>query len=218
MSAEVRLCPKCQHPSVVMVMEWQHTTFGAASNESTKDYRCQSCGAWAVRHARSRLIAFWILGVLLLPTCIGLPFLYLAWRQSTFDQRLPVVPGVPEPRLRFPGGAPRRTCGKCGGIAKTVRITRHTHNGVPTGTDYDYQCGQCALEFSTENFLGHAFSAMGGVLLAGVSVAFFAGAQSPWWRWGGGLGMALFALFLLGQGVVRIINRFKHPVLEEHVL
>ena len=215
---EVRQCLKCQQPAVVLVMEWQHTTFGSSTNESTKDYRCQQCGAWAIKRARSRVIAFWVVGVLLLPTCIGLPFLFLAWRQSTFDKRVPIVTGVPEPRIRFPGGAPRRTCGKCGGIAKTVRITRHTHNGLPTGTDYDYQCGQCGLEFSTENFLGHAFSAAGGLVLVGIAAAFFVSAQSPGWKYGGGIVTAVLAVFLLGQGVVRILNRIKHKVLEEHVL
>ena len=90
---DVRQCAKCQQPAVVLVMEWQHTTFGAATTESTKDYRCQNCGAWFIKRARSRVIAFWILGVLFLPSCfMGLLFLYLAWRQHTFDQRLPLVP------------------------------------------------------------------------------------------------------------------------------
>ncbi len=216
---EVRQCSKCQQPAVVLVMEWEHTTFGASTNESTKDYRCQGCGAWFVKRAKSRVIAFWVVGVLLsIPCLFGAPFLYLAWRQSTFDQRLPLVPGALTPRLRFPGGAPKRTCGKCGGIAKALRITRHTHKGLPTGTDYEYECGQCGLEFSTENFLGHAFSTVGGTLLGGVAAGFFFGAESPGWRWGGSIVMALFTLFLLGQSVVRIVNRFKHKPIEEHVL
>ena len=219
MSPDVRQCAKCQQPSVVLVMEWQHTTFGAATSESTRDYRCQSCGAWFIKRARSRVIAFWILGVLFLPSCLmGLVFLSLAWRQHTFDQRLPLVPGAPEPRLRFPGGAPKRTCGKCGGIAKAVRITRHTHNGMPTGTDSDYVCGQCGLEFSTENFLGHAFSTFGGLALAGVTAAFFFGAQSAGWKWGGTIVSALLTVFLIGQNAGRLFNRYKHKVLEEHVL
>lgn len=219
MSSEVRQCPKCQQPAVVLVMEWEHTTFGASTNESTRDYRCQSCGAWAVRSARSKVIAYWILGVLFLPSCfMGLIFLFLAWRQHTFDQRLPVVPGAPEPRLRFPGGAPKRTCGKCSGLARTVRITRHTHKGLPTGTDYEYQCGQCGLEFTTENVLGHSVSTLGALALAGVAVAFLVHGTNAGWRYGGGGVTALFTLFLLGQSGQRIFNRFKHPVLEEHVL
>ena len=217
--SDVRQCAKCQQPAVVLVMEWQHTTFGAATTESTKDYRCQNCGAWFIKRARSRVIAFWILGVLFLPSCfMGLLFLYLAWRQHTFDQRLPLVPGAPEPRMRFPGGAPKRTCGKCGGIAKAVRITRHTHNGMPTGTDYDYACGQCGLEFTTQNFLGHVFATLGGVTLAGVAAGFFFGAQSVWWKWGGSIVAALLAVFVLGQNGGQVFNRIKHKVIEEHVL
>jgi hypothetical protein len=213
---EVRQCAKCQQPTVVLVMEWEHSTFGAATHESTKDYRCQSCGAWFVRRARSRVIAFWIVGVLFsIPCLLGAPFLYLAWLQSTFDKRLPIVTGAPEPRMRFPGGAPKRTCGKCGGIAKTVAITRHTHNGLPTGTDYDYVCGQCGLAFSTENFLGHAFSSFGGLALGGIAAGFFFGADSAGWKWGGSIVAALLTVFLLGQNAVRIANRFKHKVIED---
>jgi uncharacterized membrane protein HdeD (DUF308 family) len=56
------------------------------------------------------------------------------------------------------------------------------------------------------------------VLLIGVAAAFLISAQSPGWKYGGGIVTAVLALFLLGQGVVRILNRFKHKVLEEHVL
>lgn len=216
---EVRQCPRCQQPAVVVVMEWQHTSHGLSLNQSTREYRCQNCGAWHVRRSRNGVLSLWIVGVLGLPGCgVGLPFLYLAWRQHTFDQRLPLAPGTPEPRLRFPGGAPKRSCGKCGGIAKAVSSTRHTHNGVPTGTDHEYQCGQCGLTFTTENFLGHAFSTFGGLMLVGVSAAFLVSGQSPGWRWGGGLVTAVLALFLLGQSAVRLFHRFKHRVLEEHVL
>jgi ribosomal protein S27AE len=131
---------------------------------------------------------------------------------------LPITPGVPAPRSRFPGGAPKRTCGKCGGIAKALRITRHTHKGMPTGTDSEYVCGQCGLEFTTENVLGHAFSTAGGAMLGAVSAAFFFSARSAGWKWGGSIVMALFAALLLGQAVVRIANRFKHKEREENVL
>jgi hypothetical protein len=215
---EVRQCPKCEQPAVVMVQEWQHTMFGGATNESTKDYRCQGCGAWYVKRASSRVIAFWIVGVLFsIPCLFGAPLLYLAWRQQTFDKWLPLV-SAPAPRMRFPGGAPLRTCGKCGGRAKAMRITRHTHNGLPTGTDYEYVCGQCGLEFSTENFLGHAFSTMGGLLLGGIAASFYFGSEEPKWRWGGTIVMGLLTVFLLGQSTARMMNRLKHKAVEETVL
>lgn len=215
---EVRQCPKCEQPAVTLVMEWQHTTFGTSTGMSTKEYRCQHCGAWHVKEANTKLIAYWIVGVLLsIPCGFGAPLLYLAWRQKTFDRRIPLV-AAPVPRERFPGGPPKRTCAKCGGVAKAMKITRHTHNGVPTGTDYEYVCGQCGLEFTTENVLGHAFNTFAGLLLGGISAGFFFGAQNPWWKFGGGIVMALFAALMLWQSADRILNRFKHKPLEENVL
>lgn len=219
MPVEVRKCPSCDHPAVVLVMEWQHTMYGGSTGESTKEYRCQDCGAWQVRSARSRVIAFWIVGALLsIPCLFGAPFLFLAWRQHTFDQRVPIVPGVPAPRMRFPGGAPRRTCGKCNAVAKTTQITRNTHKGIPTGTEYEYACTGCGLQFTTENFLGHAFSTFGGLLLAAIGASFFFGSKDAAWRYGGSGLMALLAVFLLGQSGVRLMNRLKHKELVENVL
>lgn len=210
---EVRQCPKCQQPAVVLVTEWAHD----GTNESTRDYRCQSCGALQVKWAKTRVIAYWIVGVLLIVAGIGVPFLYVAWRQQTFDKRIPVV-AAPAPRMRFPSGPPKRTCGKCGGIAKALRITRHTHKGLPTGTDYEYVCGQCGLEFATENFLAHVVASLGALVMAGVSAGFFFGARGAGWKWGGGLGMALIAVLLLVQSGVRLMNRSWHKAIEEHVL
>lgn len=217
-TVEVRQCPRCQQPTVSLVMEWKHESLGLLA-QSSKDYRCQSCGAWFIRRSRMGVLLLWIFGVLgMLGCCVGAPFLYLAWRQHTFDRRVPLVPGAPEPRLRFPGGPPKRTCGKCGGIATAVNITRHTHNGVPTGTNYDYQCGQCGLRFSTENFLGHAVSGVSGLVLGGVTAGFIIDGPSPYWRWGGGIVAGLLTVLLLGQNAGRLMNRVKHKPIEEHVL
>lgn len=216
---EVRQCPSCEHPAVLLVMDWKHSMNGMQTHESTKEYRCQDCGAWQVRQARSRVIAMWILGVIFsIPCFFGLPFLFLAWRQSNFDKRVPIVPGAMVPRLRFPGGPPLRTCGKCSGRAKAMKITRHSHNGMPTGTDYEYVCAGCGLQFTTENFLGHAFSFFGGVVLAGVALGFAFGAKDLLWRLGGTIVVGALATFVLGQSVTRIMNRFKHKELVETVL
>jgi DNA-directed RNA polymerase subunit RPC12/RpoP len=215
---EVRQCAACQQPALVVVMEWQHTTGGISTGSVTREYRCQNCGTWAVRRPRPTVIAYWILGVLFAPACgLGLPWLYLAWRDSQFDKRLPLVAGAATPAMRFPGGPPKRTCGKCGGIARAVNITRHTHRGVPTGTDYDYQCGQCGLKFTTENVLGHVTSSLGFFALLGVSMAFFVGAQSAGWKWGGSIVSGLLAGFLGWQNIERVLNRSKHRALEEGV-
>ena len=157
------------------------------------------------------MIAYWILGVIFLPTCgLGLVFLYLARRHSKFDQRVQVVQGAPLPQLRFPGGPPERTCGKCEGVARATQTTRHTHNGVPTGTDHVYTCGKCGLTFEIEDALGHGVAFFGASLLLGGAAAFFFIAQSAGWKWGGGIVCTLIAGFVFWQGGERIANRFKH--------
>jgi hypothetical protein len=218
-ATEVRQCPACSQPAVVLVMEWQHTHGSFSTGEVTREYRCQHCGKWTVKRAKSTVVAYWIVGVIMLPACLlGAPWLYLAWREGQFEKRLPLVPGAPVPRMRFPGGPPKRTCGKCGGIARAINITRHTHRGMPTGTDFEYQCGQCQLTFTTENVLGHVFSSFGFLALLGVSMAFFANADSPGWKWGGSIVSGLIAGFLGWQNIERVLNRFKHKPIEEHTL
>lgn len=209
---EVRLCPSCGQTAVVLVNDWKHTTnFGGATGESTQDFRCQECGKTYVKPPRSKVIAYWILGVIFLPTCgLGLVFLYLARRHSKFDQRVQVVQGAPLPQLRFPGGPPERTCGKCEGVARATQTTRHTHNGVPTGTDHVYTCGKCGLTFEIEDALGHGVAFFGASLLLGGAAAFFFIAQSAGWKWGGGIVCTLIAGFVFWQGGERIANRFKH--------
>lgn len=210
---EVRQCPSCQQPAVLMVMEWQHTTGGFATGSVTREYRCQDCGKWQIRRPKTTAIAWWVVGAIFtVTTCVfGLPWLYLAWREGQFDQRVPLVPGASVPAMRFPGGPPKRTCGKCGGIAHAVNITRHTHRGIPTGTDYDYQCAQCSLKFTTENVLGHVTSSFGFLALLGASLAFFAVAKSAGWKWGGTIVAGLLAGFLGWQNIERILNRYRHP-------
>lgn len=210
---EVRQCPSCQQAALVVVMEWQHTTSGFDTGEVTREYRCQHCGKWQVRRPKSSAIAYWVVGgIFTVTTCVfGLPFLYFAWREGQFDKRFPLVPGASQPMMRFPGGPPKRKCGKCGGVARAVNITRHTHRGVPTGTDFDYQCGQCNLKFTTENVLGHVVSLFGLAMLLGASVAFFAVAKSAGWKWGGSIVCGLLAGFVGWQNIERVQNRFKHP-------
>lgn len=200
-------------------MEWQHSTSGFSTGEVTREYRCQNCGGWQVKKPRSRTIAFWILGgIFTLTTCVfGLPFLYLAWRDQKFDERVRVVPGVPAPRLRYPGGPPKRTCGKCGGLCVATNITRHTHRGLPTGEEYDYQCGGCQAKFTTENLLGHFTSTGAGLIIAAMAAGFLVAAKSPGWRWGGGLVASALALFMLGQVGARVVAKLQNPVREEAV-
>lgn len=210
-SPEVRRCAKCEQPAVVLVNDWKHSINGLKTSESTRDYRCQECGAWFVRRSRARVLALWIVGVLLSLTPVGIPCLYLAWRHQTFDRRLPVVVGAPMPPMRFPGGPPERTCQKCAAIAMPVRITRHTHNGLPTGTDSQYRCGGCGLEFTITDAWGHIFAGLMIAALAGVALAFHSWGTTPGWKWGGLGGATLGAVGIAIQYGTRLVNRQRNP-------
>jgi hypothetical protein len=216
---DVRLCPKCGETAVVLVTDWKHTQFGRESGESTKDYRCQGCGKWFIKKPKSREIAYWILGAIFTVPCgFGIPWLYLAWRLRTFDRRVQRVEGAPLPPIRYPGGPPKRRCAKCEGVATAVKITRHTHNGVPTGTDHEYQCEKCGLTFETEDALGHTVGFFASAVVLGISAAFFFGADSAGWKYGGSIVSLLVAGVVIWQGVERLLNRKKHAAIEGNAL
>lgn len=198
---------------MVEVFRWNHEAFGAATGEATIEYRCQHCGAWNIKQPKSKVMALWIVGgVLTATTCLfGAPWLYFAWRAKSFDTRVPLMAGSPLPRIRFPGGPPQRTCGHCSGIATAIKVTRHRHKGVPTGDDFLYRCSGCKQQFETESWLGHVFSAVGGLVLVGVAFAFFFGAENAGWKYGGSLAMLLLFGLLGWQFTERIRNRFRHP-------
>lgn len=214
---EVRQCPKCSAPAVVLVTEWQHTTSGVATGAVTKEYRCQACGAWQVLRPTLSSISLWVAGILLLPACgLGLPFIWVAWQNGRFDERVKRV-DAPAPVMKFPGGPPKRQC-TCGGVAAAVEITRHTHRGIPTGTEFVYACASCKKQFETENVLGHFTSSFLTVACLGVALAFLAGATSPMWRWGGGGVMALITALVGWAGVSKLVNRFKYKEVEAPVV
>jgi hypothetical protein len=216
---EVRQCPKCHIASVVQVMEWQHVSGSVSLNQQTTEFRCQQCGSWFVRRPTFKIAVFWILGVLFLPMCLlGVPFLVIAWRQHTFEKRLPVVAGAPVPQLRFPGGPPKRTCHSCGAVCVATKITRNTHNGVPTGTDFEYQCTSCKVEFETEDVLGHCGNTFASLMFLGIAALFVFQAQKPGWRWGGSLVSLGFALLIGFQTGRRILNQFQNPPIVERIL
>lgn len=212
-AAEVRMCPKCGVAEVVLVHEWKHTSnFGGATGEATLDFRCQQCGRWYIKKPKSKIWAYWIIGVIFLPLCgFGAPFIYLAWRLQNFDRRVQVVQGAPLPPLRFPSGPPQRSCGKCEGVAAATRTTRHSHNGVPTGTDYVYTCQKCGLVFEVEDALAHSVGFVSGAAALGAGAAFFFLAESAGAKWGGGIVLALISGLAFLRGGERLWNRFKHP-------
>lgn len=197
---------------MVLVSNWQHTTFGASTGVATRDYRCQSCGAKFTIHPKAHVIGLWIAGVILLPTCIGLPVLWLAWRRGGMEERLPVFPGAPMPQMRYRAGPPLRSCRACQGTASAIGIVRSTHNGIPTGTEYTYRCEACARQFVIESPLGQILSVLGAAMLAGGAAAFFLTAKHPGWKFGGSGVCALLTLVLFGQAVSRFLARFQNPV------
>jgi len=215
-STEVRKCAHCHAPAVVLVLAWQHTVNGTATGYETREYRCQECARAFVVRPRMRILPLWIAGgVLTVTTCIGgLPLLLVAWLRQRVESTIPVV-DAPVPPLRFPGGPPRRRCAQCSALVSAVRITRNSHNGVPTGTEYEYRCAPCNREFTVESPLGMSMNAFGGALLFAGGAAFLAYAQHPGWRFGGGGACVLLGLLLAGQVVQRLANRLRNPVVDE---
>lgn len=208
---EVRQCPSCQQVAVLLVNEWQHTGSFGATGEVTRDYRCQQCGAWFVRRSSTRAIGLWVAGVLLLPACgLGLPFIWVAWQNGRFEERVRLVRDAPVPALRFPGGPPKRVHAGCGGVAHATQITRHTNRGIPTGTEYTYQCATCQAEFTTESWLGHVTSTLLSLVCVGVTLAFLLGADSPGWKYGGTAVMAVVTALVSWNGLSSFVNRFRH--------
>jgi DNA-directed RNA polymerase subunit RPC12/RpoP len=212
---EVRQCAKCHEPAVVLVFEWKHTYGGADSRYSTRDYRCQACGAKFSLHPRIGSWTFVALGILMSPAIFPLGFTLFGWMRLRRDGANPVMPNAPRPQLKYRDGPPVRKCVTCGNPVALTRVTRHTSRGIPTGTEYEYACGPCKKEFTIESAWGHTFSLMGGALVVSLGLAFLLTAQSPGWKYGGGGAMTLLAVFLIGQTGVRVSNRFRYPVVDE---
>lgn len=207
----VRRCRACGKPAVLLETAWQHSTYGAQSGYSTDEWRCQDCGAGFVIRPWPRLLGLAIAGVLLIPTCIGIPFLGLAWWRWKQDDWNPPVPGAKPPERRFRSGPKPRVCAQCGWSAPAARITAHTHNGLPTGTEYEHECIKCGATFTIESWWGMCFSAMSGSAILAASVAILLFVESWGWKLGGGLGLGLVAAFLLGQVAWRLVNRMRYP-------
>ena len=211
-SPEIRRCSGCNEAAVLPGAVWQHTTFSAKSGIQTREFRCQACGKSFTIRPRARLIGFIIAGVLLLPTCMGLPILGFSWWWWTQERRIPLVPDAAPVKRRFREGPPQRICGGCGGPAVATNITRHTHNGVPTGTDYVYACRSCNKGFTLESPWGHIFSFMGTSLVAIVAASFLAYGTTAGWKYGGGGVAGVIGTVLLVQNAGRLLARSRNPV------
>lgn len=207
---EVRWCSSCHQNAVVLVGSWQHTSGGAATNETTRDYRCQHCGKKYRIRPRLHTTLGMIVGVMAATTIIGLPVFFIYWRRHTVHKRIPPVAGAPMPPMRYFDGPPVRTCATCSVPAETVKITRKSHNGIPTGTEYAYRCPSCRVEFTIVSAWGIVFETMMALFVVAAGAGFLAWAESPGWRWGGSITCGLIALLLLGETVFRIRSRLRH--------
>jgi DNA-directed RNA polymerase subunit RPC12/RpoP len=210
MSSEVRRCSRCQQPAVTLVSDWKHSVWGGATGTSTRDYRCQACGAKFTIHPGMNSIALVVAGVLMLPIFIGIVPLLMAWRRSKTDAKNPIVPGEPLPQIRYRDGPPLREC-HCGGTAVAAKITRRRHNGVPVGIEIEYACGQCQKGFTIESAWGQALSLFFSLMLFGLALFAYSMAETPLGRWGWAVGLSLAGLLLAAQFVNRLRNRFAHP-------
>lgn len=213
-SNEVRQCPKCNQPAVVLAFEWKHTVWGGATGSVTRDFRCQNCGAKFTLRPRGYNIGLWVAGVLLTLTTLvlGLPFLYVAWRRGRIAKQMVVVPGAPLPPMRYRGGPPVRTCAACGGYAVAFNITRRVHNGIPSGTEYEYRCMGCQAEFMVESVGGMLSSLFAAVVIGAIAAAFWFGAHAPGWRFGGAAVAGLLAVFMAWTVFSRLRARANNPV------
>jgi DNA-directed RNA polymerase subunit RPC12/RpoP len=209
----VRACERCGQPAVIEVFAWNHTTW-AQSTGLTRELRCQSCGADYKIHRPGHVTGLWIAGVIMtLGTCVGgLPVFWMAWRRSQIEKRIPVVAGAPVPQVRFPGGPPKRTCAGCASPLSAAKVTRNTHNGIPTGTEFEYLCAKCGNSFVIESAGGHVFAVASFALMGGITAAFLILATTRGWRFGGGTVAALLAAFLLIQTLKRFGSRLRNPV------
>lgn len=208
---EVRRCKGCGQVAVLSGVAWQHSHFGMNTGVVTQDYRCQACGRAFKIRPRARITGYIIAGVLLLPTCVGLPILAMAfwmWKQDDWN---PVVPGAVAPPRKFRAGAPLRRCGECGGIAVPRKVTQNRVNGIPAGVEVQYLCQGCNADFTIESFMGQMMNAVSGLFIAGIGVAFLLLADHAGWRYGGSAVSFLAALFALGLVLSRFIARIRNP-------
>jgi hypothetical protein len=210
---QVRRCRACGATAVLPGTAWRHTHFGVRSEIYTREYRCQECGKGFSIRPRARLIGYLIAGILLLPTCVGVPVLIMAWWMWKQDAWNPVVPGATPVARRFPVGPLPRRCAACSNTAVPTQITRHVHNGVPMGTDVVFTCKGCGATFTIESPWGQLVSVASASLVGGLAAAFFFVAESPGWRFGGAGVCALVAVLMLAQAVKRVLARIRNPPL-----
>ena len=197
-----------------MTFEWKHSMSGMETGSSTRDYRCQGCGAKFSIYPRVTSITFIVIGLAMACAIFPLGFAVFGWLRLRTDKNNPVVPGAPRPQLKYRDGPPVRRCGTCGNPVALTKVTRHTSRGLPTGTEYEYACAPCNKAFVVESAWGHTTSLLGGLMVGAIAAAFFVESKSAGWKYGGGGVAVLLCVFVVGQTGVRIANRFRYPVVD----
>jgi hypothetical protein len=216
--AEVRRCARCGSATLACVHAWQHSVNGISGNTVIRECQCQSCGATVTLQPRLKIWPLWLMAVLLLPTVVGsLVAGTMAFSRGRAWKKNPLVPDAPMPAMRYKSGPGNRRC-DCGATLALKSVTRNSHNGIPTGTEYVYQCERCGKKLTLENALGIVMKVLVGALLALIAWLMLTAVKDPWWRWGGGGVFALLALLLAGQGLSRIAAQARHPELPSNLL
>jgi hypothetical protein len=211
--AEIRRCQSCGSPTLVCFNAWQHSFSGHQTGRITRDCRCQTCGKVVILHDPTGIKILWVVGFVLLLTIFpGVLALLLAWSRSRAWKNNPIVPGTAYPEIRHRIGPGDRRCSRCGKSCKLTSVTRHRHNGVPTGTDYEYECSGCGYAFKTESVGGIVFSVFIGLFFMGCGYALLqSSAESAGLRYGGGIGAMLASGFLIFQAGKRAVLAMQNP-------
>ena len=213
--AEVRRCGRCGKDAVICCQAWVHSMNGVATGAVTRECRCQACGANVTLRDPTVIRTTMVMGFIFLIAIIpGLVMLAMTWRWRKRWDDNPLV-DAPRPEVRHWRGPGNRRCGGCGQIARLVSVTRHTHNGMPTGTDCEYACAGCKREFTTESAGGVLFGliAGAGIAAAGAGWFFVGNEPTPWRRFGAPV-IALLGLWLVLRAVRRIGAAIANPRLD----
>jgi len=206
---EVRRCARCMQATVLQVANWKHFFYDESTGHTTRDYRCQSCGArFGVRSSNLGLI---VVGILLLPIGVGAVLLLVARRRSRKEQLNPIVPNAAPPLVRFHEGPPLRRCGSCSSASRVVEIKRATHNGIPMGSEYRYECSSCHRRIEVDSPWRKCTRIMSTAVLLGI--AWTGRSSETWWRFAS-LALGAGGLVIAGQLALRLIREARAPEVE----
>ncbi len=210
---EVRTCGRCGHAALVCLHGWDHSINGASTGRVTRECRCQSCGTVVKLHDPALIRMGRILGIVLMCSVVGfLPGVIVfvaALRRDAKWRHNPVVAGGSLPAIRYPLGPGNRRCAACGATARIVAMTRTRHNGIPTGTDYDYACVACDHRFQTESGGGILLELVAGALCATFGIVALTSHA------GAGVRFGLGGFLLLG-GVAALYQAGRHVLAALH--